>query len=261
PGTDVPSIFGAGGLDYCVRDGNRYDPTAPRTENSILARGREASTRWCCSGRVLDVGRAPGRRLERRGEVRGHLVDLSVAELDQRDDLPCLAVRIGDLPGRREPIACACDDRRLGGRAGRARLARHSSGIVLDDRAPIVFPAEALAGLRVLLDDVVGKQPLLGFDVVRPHGLQELLDGRAVVCHLVSSPLARHASAVPPGSVPLMKNGMPATGRCFGSVGRRYRGRRLASASASARTWHSLRSTGRRRRLAERCHSRSALLW
>src|SRR5204863_216238 len=89
-------------------------------------------------------------------------------------------------------------DRRLWVRAGRARLARHSAGIVLDDRAPIVFTADALAGLWVLLDDVVGEQPLLGFDVVRPHRLQELLDGRAVVCHLVSSPLAR-----------------PATGGCF----------------------------------------------
>jgi len=45
PGTDVPSIFGAGGLNYCVRDGNRCDPTARRTEDPILSEPAGAGNR------------------------------------------------------------------------------------------------------------------------------------------------------------------------------------------------------------------------
>jgi len=45
PGTDVPSIFGAGGLNYCVRDGNRCDPTARRTEAPILSKLAGAGNR------------------------------------------------------------------------------------------------------------------------------------------------------------------------------------------------------------------------
>ena len=57
--TDVPSIFGAGGLNFCVRDGNRCDPAARRTEGSILARGAAAGQE---TQKPSDGGRADARR-------------------------------------------------------------------------------------------------------------------------------------------------------------------------------------------------------
>src|SRR5438045_7743775 len=108
-------------------------------------RGRSGRQRALRSGRrLLDVGRPPGRRLERRGEVRGQLVDLSVTDLDQGDGVPRLAVRVFDLTGRREPIPSTGDHRWFWAGPALARLLRCPAGIVLDDPAPIVLTADAL---------------------------------------------------------------------------------------------------------------------
>src|SRR5207244_11384922 len=172
-----------------VRDGNRYDPTAPRTEASILPRWRVASTRSRGCGLFLHIGRPPGGRLERSGEVIGDPVDLSITQFDQGDELPRLAVRICDLTDDGELISCARDGRRLCGGTGRACLFRCSARIVLDDRAPVVLAADALAGLRVLLDKVIGEQPVLAFAAVGILGFFEFSAcGALCRCTWSSSP-------------------------------------------------------------------------
>ena len=36
PGRDQPSTFGAEGLNFCVRDGNRWNPFAIATGNGVV---------------------------------------------------------------------------------------------------------------------------------------------------------------------------------------------------------------------------------
>ena len=52
PGTIVPSTIGAGGLNFCVRDGNRCDPSAMATKISCQLRAADRSNRSCGDSRT-----------------------------------------------------------------------------------------------------------------------------------------------------------------------------------------------------------------
>jgi len=111
--------------------------------------------------------------------------------------VPCLAVRVSDLTRRGEVIAGANNDRRLRARASVAGLARLSARIVLDDRAPILFPTIRSPDCGYSSTKSSGEQPVLGLPIVAAIACMYCSAIFTVVRHFASS-LAQPRRLAPP---------------------------------------------------------------
>src|SRR5438067_6750153 len=150
---------------------------SPRRADRLLRRGD-----------TLDPLRPPRRRLERLAEVRRDVRDLPVVHLEELHDLPGLAVGIRDLADPGELLTRALDLHEAQRRGehplvfttddpphARAELVFRPAGIVLDGRAAVGLAANALARLRVVLDDVVREVLVLEVEIEGRLRLREAL--------------------------------------------------------------------------------------